>query len=336
MKIEQQYVRTVSVYQPGQSRLKELSREVSGQAFDSPPQQVPQDAVVMVGLYTARPADSERSYGWRDTVHPDGNAVDPPAGPPTGVPPQGVLFLARSQTVQYSGNSPAVLFCETLQDGPDAYSVEVLDARSDRARYIRSDGENYGGDPAAVVAREVAKKTPDFVKQVDERLAQTRGKFLQSRYGGRKDLSVLEVGPGTTGVVPRAFLQAGNGNRYTGIDFSAEALQMQKSVLASDGVEVERMTQLVGDASRTIPVPDASQDLVVGYSSIGTWGPTEEVKATFDELARILKPGGELLADGTGLDCASPPAIAHILSKFELVPERESQQGVDYILRRRG
>jgi SAM-dependent methyltransferase len=335
MQINRQYVRTVTVFQPATNRREEVSREVSARPFVNLPQHLPPDAEVTVGLYTSQPADSERRYSWRETVQPDGSAMEPPKIPGPSPTKAEALFLAESQTLQFSGHNPAVLFCETLHSGPDDYQVQLLDGSQERSRYVRSNGGNYAGDPAGQIAKEVAAKTPESVKQWDATLAKTRGAFLEARYGERTQLSVLEVGPGTTGCVPRVFLKEGNDNHYTAIDLSPDALRMQQAVLANDGVDVHRMTQLVGDASKKIPVADASQDLVLGYSSIGTWGPTDEVKAAFDELARVLRPGGELLACGTGLDCASPPAIAHILSKFELIPQRETDQGVDYILRRR-
>ncbi|MBX3172557.1 MAG: class I SAM-dependent methyltransferase [Candidatus Eremiobacteraeota bacterium] len=324
-------MRTVSVFDPVQNRQREVSREVCpGQPLPS----LPQDAVVTLSTYSEKPADPERTYGYHDTVDPQGQPFQPDLLHQNGVPPN-ALYLNSQQVIHYSGNSPAVLFCEQLQEGPNPYSIEVLDPSHERNRYIRNAEENYQGDVVRAIAQEVAAKTPEFVRHMDQAVAGTRLAFLQSRYGQRRDLNILEVGPGTTGGVPRTLLQPGNGNLYTAIDLSPEALELGKKVLASDGIEVERMTQMVGDASRHIPVADASQDLVLGYASISTWGSSQEVKTTFTELARILKPGGELLAAGTGLEHASPPAIAHILSLFELVPEREPGQCVDYILRRR-
>lgn len=325
-------VRTVTRFDQSTGRDVQVSREVAD-SFQASPSNLPPDAQVEVATFTSEPADPEHLYQYKERVDPEGQVLERKGHPSTI--PDGNLFLAEKTTIQYSGSSPAVLFQEELRPGLDDYQVQLLSTPVERARYIRADRENYSGQIAESIAKEVAQKTPESVREWDQVLSQSRGKFLQARYGDRQNMSIVEVGPGTTGIVARSLLKSDNGNQYFGIDHSPEALEMQQSVLLEDGFDPSRMTTFAGDATKSVPVPDASQDLVVGYASIGTWGPTEEVNSQFDEFARILKPGGELMMGGMGLEQASPPTIAHILGKFELVPKKEDGQQANLILKRR-
>ena len=90
-----------------------------------------------------------------------------------------------------------------------------------------------------------------------------------------------------------------------------------------------RASGIFPDASEKLPIPDCSQDLICGFASVGTWAPPDEVNQTFDELARVLKPGSEVVLGALGLEEASPASIAYILGRFELVP---GAHGINLIL----
>lgn len=321
-------IRTVSRFDPQLKRDVVVSRQLAGEAA---PTELPLDCTVTLSTYAPQPGDRQRRYQVQERVQADGQPIKL-NGPQTPIPPE-ALYLVEKTTLQYCGNSPAVLFQERLQDGPDDFQVKLLPGASpgERNRYTRQPGENR--ETVADLAAEVAQKTPASVRAWDKMLAQSRGAFLRDRYGGRRDLNILEIGPGTTGVVPRALLTPGSGNRYHALDLSPQALALQKQVLTEDGVGP--LQQTVGDYADGLPVPDGSQDLVCGYASISTWGDTQDVKRYFDEFHRVLKPGGEFLMGGLGLEQASPAAIAHILDRFELIPQRETGQSVDLLLRKR-
>lgn len=321
-------IQTVSRFDPSLGREVQVSRQLVG-GKETAEAQWPVDSTVTLSTYAPTPSDGQRHYQVYERVQADGQPIEM-TGPQTPVPAD-ALYLVEKSTVQYCGNSPAVLFQERFLDGPDDFQVKLFAgaAQGERARYIRPHEDNH--ESRAELAAEVAQKSPATVRAWDESLARTRGAFLRDRYGDRKEMSILEIGPGTTGVVPRALL--GNGNQYHGIDLSPEALALQQQVLTEDGFGP--IAQSVGDFTQGLPVADNSQDLVCGFASIPTWESTSEVKAQFDEFYRVLKPGGEFLMGGLGLEQASPAAIAHILDRFELIPQRETGQSVDLLLRKR-
>ena len=326
------HLRTVSHFDRQTRREVEVARQLVGDGF-TPSTPLPDDCTVRLSTFTAEPSDKERHYSPSRIVQPDGQPFQPDG--PHWKAPENAYFLAEQTTIQYCGQSPAVLFQETYQSGPDEFHVQLQPGASqgERDRYIRSRQDHH--ETVAVLAAEVAQKSPATVRAWDQNLASTRGAFLEKRYGQRQNMSILEIGPGTTGVVARALLKANSGNVYNAMDLSPDALRLQKEVLQADQVGEGRIHQVTGDFTRGLPFPDASQDLVCGFSSIGTWEETAAVQSQFDEFARVLKPGGEFLMGGLGLEQASPAAIAFILDRFELIPQREESQSVSLLLRKK-
>jgi len=72
--------------------------------------------------------------------------------------------------------------------------------------------------------------------------------------------------------------------RYTGVDFSANAVALCRSTHAS----VTNLTFVTGDAEH-LPLPDASCDVVINVESSHCYGDVEQF---FAEVARVLRPSG--------------------------------------------
>ena len=83
---------------------------------------------------------------------------------------------------------------------------------------------------------------------------------------------------------------ARRGYAPTGIDPSLKGVQAARRVAEQLGVAAE---YVVGDARR-LPFPDASFDVVFSYSVFQHFS-KQDALAAFDEIGRVLKPGGESL-----------------------------------------
>ena len=80
------------------------------------------------------------------------------------------------------------------------------------------------------------------------------------------------------------------GYAATGIDPSLKGVQAARRVADQLGVDAQ---YVVGDARR-LPFPDASVDVVFSYSVFQHFSKRDSL-AAFDEIGRVLKPGGESL-----------------------------------------
>jgi SAM-dependent methyltransferase len=83
---------------------------------------------------------------------------------------------------------------------------------------------------------------------------------------------------------------ARHGYVATGIDPSLKGVQAARRVAEQLGVDAQ---YVVGDA-RHLPLPDASVDVVFSYSVFQHFSKRDSL-AAFDEIGRVLKPGGESL-----------------------------------------
>jgi SAM-dependent methyltransferase len=83
---------------------------------------------------------------------------------------------------------------------------------------------------------------------------------------------------------------ARRGYRPTGIDPSLKGIQAARRVAGQLGVDAQ---YVVADA-RHLPFPDTSFDVVFSYSVFQHFTKSDAL-ASFDELARVLKPGGTSL-----------------------------------------
>jgi len=89
--------------------------------------------------------------------------------------------------------------------------------------------------------------------------------------------------------------------QIVGIDVSDEMLAEAKAQALQRGAG-DRVTFALGDV-RSIPLPDASLDLIVSTLSLHHWGNPVE---TLDEIDRVLRPGGSFLIADLRRDMSPP------------------------------
>jgi len=95
-----------------------------------------------------------------------------------------------------------------------------------------------------------------------------------------------------------------SGLRVAGIDLSEEMLAEGRRSAERSGLS-ERVSFRQGDAAQ-IPYPDGSLDLVVSTLSLHHWS---DPVAVFDEVARVLRPGGAFLIFDLRRDMAPPAYV---------------------------
>ena len=104
----------------------------------------------------------------------------------------------------------------------------------------------------------------------------------------RANVKVLEVGCGTGNNV---WFLAREGFDVTGIEGSQTAVKLGQALIANEGLSA-RIT--AGDFSR-LSWPDNTFDAVIDRCAV-THNRVEHIKRTFDEIQRVLKPGGVFLS----------------------------------------
>ena len=103
------------------------------------------------------------------------------------------------------------------------------------------------------------------------------------RYG-----HALEVGPGP-GYVGLEWLRKTKGTRLTGLDISPDMVSMAERNSREYGL-IARVKYVQNNGSR-MPFEDGNFDAVFSNGSLHEW---ENPLGTFDEIWRVLKPGGRL------------------------------------------
>lgn len=96
----------------------------------------------------------------------------------------------------------------------------------------------------------------------------------------------LEISPGP-GYLGLDWLSKTNGTRLVGLDISEEMLRRSRANAATEGL-ADRADYVHGDAC-SMPFPDASFDGVFANGGLHEWA---DPIAVFNEIARVLKPGG--------------------------------------------
>ncbi len=105
-------------------------------------------------------------------------------------------------------------------------------------------------------------------------------------YSSARGLKVLDVGCGNGYVL---FQYARNGAEVTGVDLTATAIDLCRKRFALNGL-TGRFVQIDGEH---LPYPDDCFDIVC---SMGVLHHISNPQPTVDEIYRVLKPGGRLIA----------------------------------------
>jgi SAM-dependent methyltransferase len=100
---------------------------------------------------------------------------------------------------------------------------------------------------------------------------------------------LLDVGCGPCG--PLVFAVQSTGCTGTGVDVSAPAIEAGRARAAAAGVQ-DRVALLLADLNRPIPLAGPSFDAVICLDAVLH---LRDRKAFFDEMARLLEPGGRLV-----------------------------------------
>ena len=116
--------------------------------------------------------------------------------------------------------------------------------------------------------------------------------FLETKAilaNGLNEGLVLELGPGP-GYLGLEWLKATPNTRLKGLDISADMAAI--AARNARAYHLEDRAEYVCGSGATMPFADASFDAAFTASSLHEWS---DPKATFRELARVIKPGGRLL-----------------------------------------
>jgi demethylmenaquinone methyltransferase/2-methoxy-6-polyprenyl-1,4-benzoquinol methylase len=110
---------------------------------------------------------------------------------------------------------------------------------------------------------------------------------LVSRLNVAPGGSLLDVCTGTGRIACRA--ARGKGCRVVGVDLSLRMLKQGKKVVRDEGLD--RRVSLVGARAEDLPFADGSFDAVM-FSFLLRY--VDDPQATLSELARVLRPGGQM------------------------------------------
>ncbi len=110
----------------------------------------------------------------------------------------------------------------------------------------------------------------------------------------------LEIGPGP-GYIGLEWLKKTNGTRLKGLEISNDMIALTKKNATEYGLS-DRVEYFQGDAKK-MPFEDGHFDAVFTNGSLHEWAHPEMV---FNEIARVLKPGGKYVISDLRRDMIAP------------------------------
>jgi SAM-dependent methyltransferase len=141
------------------------------------------------------------------------------------------------------------------------------------------------------------------------------------------DKKVLEIASGSGG--PAVFMVTETGCHLTGMDVNENGVENSKK-LAGESWLNEKMNFLVGDASKPLPFPDESFDVVVSIDSMNHLNNRSKVLKEFN---RVLKKEGQLLFTDavvvTGILNNEEIAVRSSLGFFLFSPVGENERLIE-------
>ncbi len=186
-----------------------------------------------------------------------------------------------------------------------------------RERYARAarqvDGEACGCGPGACCDDEVGEGAAMYGADAS---AVPEGALLASLGCGnptavaelREGEVVLDLGSGGGIDVILSARRVGPTGRAFGLDMTDEMLELARENAADAGIEnVEFLKGYIED----VPLPDGSVDVVISNCVINL---STDKPRVFDELARVLRPGGRV-------------GVSDIVAEDGLTPEQRAERG---------
>ena len=151
---------------------------------------------------------------------------------------------------------------------------------------------------------------------------------IQSNYGQRPGINVLELGPHSSNTIPDNLHESAI---YTAVDYTHSALEAQRKYAAH---ALDNVLRVKGDTFH-LPIQGSSQDLVVAtYHDPLSFGQLlpRYVKQAINEVVRVLKVGGDFIL-APWVYKAHPEEInEYLMSKFDLIEEKPDYPGSTSIL----
>jgi len=131
------------------------------------------------------------------------------------------------------------------------------------------------GEHALAVAESMNRSNGDLNRAAIALLSVTAGE------------QILEIGPGNAAFAPD-LLRAPH-SAYVGVDVSAAMVDAGNALLVACGLQ-DRADVRLGDA-HALPLDSGCVDAALAVNTLYFW---DELKFAFAELARVLRPGGQL------------------------------------------